>query len=83
MSKKPREYRIKTLEDILQLDDRQRNDFIEDLREWLKIMDHFKDISSDGSVTLDNGMFWIDDGKTGLKGVRVTFDIDHKGDTNE
>lgn len=79
----PKEYRIKTLEDILQLDERQRNDFMEDLREWLKFMDHFKDFSSDGIAILGDGMFWIDDGDTGLKGVRVTFDIDRKGDTNE
>lgn len=83
MSKQPKEYRIKTLEDILQLDDRQRNYFIEDLRDWLKLMDNFKDISFDGIAMVGDGMIWIDDGDTGFKGVRITIDIDHKGDTND
>lgn len=70
MSEAVREYRIKTLEDILQLDERQREAFIVDLLEWLKIMDNMPDMSGIGIKLQSQGMIWKDDDIVGLTGVR-------------
>lgn len=72
MSEDVREYTIKTLEDILQLDERQREAFIVDLREWLKFMDNIPDMSGIGIKLESQGMVWIDDNAVGLTGVNLT-----------
>lgn len=69
MSEAVREYTIKTLEDILQLDERQREAFIVDLREWLKFMDSLPNMSGVGINLESQGMIWKDDGIVGISEV--------------
>lgn len=68
-----RQYHIRTLEDILQLDERQREDFIKDLSEWMKFRDDFGD-SFMGLPFKGLGMVWNDDSTVGCVGVQIMFD---------
>lgn len=78
-----RQYKIETLEDIIQLDSRQRIAFIKDLIEWLKFMDGVTETSSLGVKVKSKGMIWKDDGIVGLSGINVDFASDIKGVKNE
>lgn len=68
------EYAIERLEDVIQLDQRQRKQFLLDFAEWLNYMDTARSLVDEfselGVTVSSKGMVWKDDGITGLTGVR-------------
>ena len=61
------EYVIERLEDVIQLDLRQRKQFLLDFAEWLNYIDEFAEL---GVTMSSKVMVWKDDGITGLTGIR-------------
>ena len=66
------EYEIITLNDIVQLDSRQRIQFMKDLAAWLEYQDKINVLSSTFGVEIESrGMVWRDDSVTGATGLSV------------
>lgn len=66
------EYEIKTLNDIVQLDSRQRVQFLKDLVVWLEYQDKCAILSKELGVEITTeGMIWRDDDITGASGLIV------------
>lgn len=66
-----KEYHIKTLEDLVQLDDLQLEFFMDDLRNWHAIMKNMatinKSVDFEAVKSKDDGMHWIDSGLSEAK----------------
>lgn len=76
-----KQYKIETLEDIVQLDWRQREAFMHDLWHWLNVQDNIKAFNDElgqyGAKISSSGMVWCDDGVKGLSGLVINNEV-HK-----
>lgn len=85
----PVEYAIKTISDIIQLDKRQRHDFMKDLWAWLNYQDQIANMLPEFEamgvkISPEEGMIWCDDGDNGvLSGIQINgVRVDFKGSTH-
>ena len=61
-----RQYKIRTIQDIVDLTPDQREGFLVDLRAWLVLLDAVRDEPAPEGKILDTGtMLWTDDGRWG------------------